>query len=53
MKTSKNTLVLDPIELIRKVKSHYGNNPIFPERIKEAKENLHLYQKLFDKNQQK
>lgn len=49
MKTTKNTFVLDPIALIRKVKAHYGNNPVFPERIKEAKANLHLYQKLHKK----
>ncbi|MDX2196211.1 MAG: hypothetical protein NW207_07320 [Cytophagales bacterium] len=47
MKTgNNNVIVLDPIQLIKKVKEKYGDNPIFPERIKEAKANQHLYHKM-------
>ena len=48
MKTKSNVIVLDPIELIRKVKKRYGNSPIFPKKMEEVKANLHLYQKLHE-----
>ncbi|MFN0048150.1 MAG: hypothetical protein ACKVOU_03385 [Cytophagales bacterium] len=49
MKSDKNIIVLDPIQLIKKVKERYGKNPIFPERMKEAKANLHIYQEIQEK----
>lgn len=51
MKTKSNALVLDPIELIGKVKKRYENTPIFPKKIEEAKANLHLYQKLHQQHE--
>ena len=44
-----NVLVLDPNELLQKVVDRYGSNPIFPEKIAEARKNLVYYQQ-FDEN---